>query len=457
MTPRVDEHPAESTEALLSERPCSTDDPAVSQSGFADRIRWLDNSLFDPNGRLFWLDQRLCRAMKVFGRDFYAGLLDVVAGNDILTKGMVATTLTDLTMDGVTAVLEHEVIHPFLKPAAWSSSMFYDAALCHCNVNLELAKAGYTFQDAHLWNMAFKHADPAFVDLGSAIPCEGASARWLLKEYSSYIINPLFLMSLGQSDKARRYLRGSNPPLDLRDLLGHFGLRTGFDFARRTVVTRIGRRRGFVNMIEGVREHVRALAPTPQWSVWRGYHEDEDQRAKPDWHAKQRHMEKIVSQLRPNTVLDVGSATGWYSVLAAESGCQVVALDSDNEMVNTVHRLAQQRKLPITPCLGDLFARDNPLEGCKFDLVQALAIIHHLYFTQRLTFEFIAQVLSAHTAGWLVTEFIDHNDSFVKRQPAELRDGYTLEMFLAALKRVFGRIETYSSSSDNRTLLLCEK
>ena len=458
MTDGIDCEPVKSVaKTPPGRRPSATNDETLAQRKCADQVRWLENSVFDPNGRLFWFDGHLCRAMKTFERGYYERLLDVVAGSSVLTKGMVTTKLIDLAIDRSTVVLEHEVIHPFLKPVAWSSSMFHDAAIGHCDVHLELAKSGFALQDAHPWNVVFKHAVPVFVDFGSVIPCDGRGLARLRNEYTNYLVHPLFLMSIGETEKARRYLRGSNPPLDRRDLLGYFGFRRGIDFARRSAVAWIGSKRGPVKMLEGLREQLCALTPPTRPSVWTGYHDDEDRREKPDWHAKQRNMERIVSQIRPQTVLDVGCATGWYAVSAAEVGCRVVALDDDDQMVNTVYRLAQERGLSITPCRGDLFSRENPLEGCEFELVQALAIVHHLYFTQRLSFDVIARLLSVHASTWLVTEFVNHGDTFVQRQPADLREGYTLDMYVSALARFFKRIERFSSSSDNRTLLLCQK
>ncbi|MCH8966506.1 MAG: class I SAM-dependent methyltransferase [Planctomycetes bacterium] len=421
-------------------------------------MNWLDNSLMDPNGRLFRLDGRLYRAMWLFDEGFYRRLLDTVSNTAVLNTGLVKTRIADLRMTEATTILEHEIIDPLIEPFAWSSRMFYEAALRHCDIHIELAKSGFSLQDAHLWNIAFRHGVPVFMDFGSVTDRTGKRARvGLLREYAGYMIYPLYLMSRGQIGKARRYFHGSNPPLDRRDLMGYFGPRTGLAFLFRSVAESVGAISGLGEMLGAVRSHIAGLTPTPQRSPWDGYHDDESRRAPGEWHAKQRNMHKILSNLMPTSVLDVGCATGWYSALGAQMGCDVIALDTDDEMINRVQRLAAAGDLPITPAVGDIFAPKNPVEGRRVDLVMALGIVHHLVFSQRYDFDRIARVLSQYTRKWLVTEFIDENDSFVKQQPPQRCGSYTIESFVSALGKYFAQIDRYASSSQNRTLLLCGK
>lgn len=427
--------------------------PALSPTD----VQWHDCGQ-DPNGRLFFHEGRLFRAMKRHDAAFYERLLHVVRNHETLAGGVVPTEIADLRMDGATVVLEHERIDPVPLPCGWSPRMFRDAALLHCDVHLELARAGFNLQDAHLWNVGFKHAAPLFLDFGSIIERDSPKLRrTLLGEYRSYMVHPLVLMCRGEYARARRYLHESNPPLQPRDLVGYFGIADGIQFLHRSATQTLRARRDVARMVQAVRDQIETMTPTKGRSPWDGYHDDESARAEADWHGKQRHVVDLVNKLRPKTLLDFGCATGWYAAQAAEAGCRVVALDVDHGMIDHVYQLAAARRLPITPVVGDLFAGINPIAGFEADMVLALAVVHHLVLTQGLTFRQVVRVLARYASRWLVTEFINRNDAFVKRQPADLLERYDLDTFIAALREQFSQVESFPSSSDNRTVLLCTK
>ena len=423
----------------------------------AEEIQWLECGQ-DPNGRLFVRDGRLFRAMKTRDAGFYTGLLETIEETPVLRGGMIPTTVCDMSLAGATAVLEHERIEPMTLPFAWSPGMFRDAALLHCDVHLELARAGYNLQDAHLWNVGFKNTTPQFLDFGSVIDRDSTKLRRaLLGEYRSYMVHPLLLMSRGHYPRARRYLHESNPPLTPRDLLGYFGALDGAAYLRHATRQSLRCRRDVVRMVASVRDQIAGLSAPREKSRWAGYHDDEAARAPADWHDKQRHAADIISRLRPGTLLDFGCATGWYSAQAAEAGCRVVAMDVEHGMVDEVYALAAARRLSITPVVGDLFAGVNPLGDWQADLVLALAVVHHLALTQAYTLDQIVATLARHTRRWLLTEFIDRNDAFVQQQRPDLLADYDLARFERALRRTFSTVERFASSSENRTLLLCTR
>ena len=170
-----------------------------------NELFWLKASI-DPNGRLFSLNDSLFRSMRAFEQNYYQRLLKTITANPVLDSHMARTTISIEGINGLPFVLKHETIHPTIYPYEWSSMMFKDAALCHCDVHIELAKSGFNLQDAHPWNVLFRHTTPVFVDYGSVIKENLLSRRQaLLKEYTSVMIYPLYLMSKLESAKARRY------------------------------------------------------------------------------------------------------------------------------------------------------------------------------------------------------------------------------------------------------------
>jgi hypothetical protein len=429
-------------------------------------VDWPPVPRCDPNGRLFYYESGLYRAMRGFERPFYESLVERIHANDALRTRLPETDLTDLALEQSTAVLSHELITPVTRPHEWSSLMFQQAALCHCDVHLELTRYGYTLHDAHPWNVAFKGAQPVFLDFGSIVrPGQrGGVRRSLVREYFHYFVHPMYLMSKRQGDKCRRYLTHSNPPLELADIRGYFGplalarygvLRSATAALR--VASRVASPHALVGIVRAIRGQIASLRIRDGRSRFRGYHDDEFGRDSSNWHAKQRHVCELLDGLRPRTVLDAGCATGWYSLAAAERGARVVAVDVEDAMVNAVYRLAADRRLPITTAVKNLF--DDAPDNDKYaaDMVLALAVVHHLVFSQGWDFEAIARTLARYARRCLVTEFIDRGDTFVKQHVTGGHDWYNLPSFQAALSKHFRTITLHRSTSENRTLVVCHK
>ncbi len=424
---------------------------------------WLKASV-DPNGRLFSLNDSLFRTMRTFDQTYYQRLLKNISANPILDSHMARTTISTEGINGLDFVLKHETIHPTIYPFEWSSLMFKDAALCHCDVHIELAKSGFNLQDAHPWNVLFRNTTPVFVDYGSVIKENLLSRRLaLLKEYTSYMIYPLYLMSELESAKARRYLTHSDPPLDLRDLLGYFSFRDALNNIVKTTSSRIHSCNNLVTMLIAIRKHIDSLSLQSS-SPRNECHDDEFQCNETRWQDKQRNIREILNRLNPATVLDIGCATGRYAVMAAKLGSKVIAMDVDDGIINHIYKRAAATNLPITPVVKDLFAEEYVNGRYRGEMVLALDIVDHLALTQGYSFDQIAKTLSNYTEKWLATEFIDRRDSFVKEYLQNNGGSYQgdtswfkCENFISSLSRYFLIKQKFKSSSDNSSLLLAEK
>jgi SAM-dependent methyltransferase len=130
-----------------------------------------------------------------------------------------------------------------------------------------------------------------------------------------------------------------------------------------------------------------------------------------------------MERTRPARVLDIGANTGTYSLLAADAGAEVVALDSDTGAVETLWRTAAQRRKKITALVANI-ARPTPAVGWrnreqlslldrltgKFDLVLMLAVIHHLILREQLPLAHIGDLCASLTRRWLVLEWVPPSD-----------------------------------------------
>ncbi len=81
------------------------------------------------------------------------------------------------------------------------------------------------------------------------------------------------------------------------------------------------------------------------WSDYMATHSYDD----PAFAAKEKFVSDALTQFKPRRVLDAGANTGHFSVLAAQSGAEVVAIDFDPVCVGQIFMKARDKELDILP------------------------------------------------------------------------------------------------------------
>lgn len=459
-------------------------------------------SYCDPNGRLFWWQGQLYRGIKR-GGEFYRQLFQDGIPQRLIDKGLlVQTELTDLVLDGYELVLRHRSV-PFVSyPHEWCGEMFKEAALLNVDLLMELARHGLALQDATPWNILFEGSRPVFVDFCSLMPADQNRIGKPNDQFYRYFIHPLELMAHGHERIARSLTQDSNQfvfwfylpafisrPYDgfhtrqasryllkvakhqakvaLRSLMPNEGMAPLHGLLSKP----IPRLRHIpLDALEQLRQRIAGIAIPSLPMERREASEGRDPPLEPseEWASKHRHVQRVLSDLRPSSVLDIGDNQGWFSQCAALHGSTVVACDVHEESVARLYRDARQKDLPILPLVmnfrspaqvyGRYSQRLAPAtERLRCIMVSALALLHHLVFEQHLNFEQITDELSTFSNRWLLVEFIPRDDRYVRKWWSEQYSWYTLENFITALRRKFQRIKMSPSYPDQRLLLLCEK
>lgn len=455
-------------------------------------------SYCDPNGRLFSWQGQLYRGIKGRG-DFYYQLFHDGTIQDLIDKRLfVQTELTNLALDGYDLVLKHRSV-PFVSyPDEWCDEMLKDGALLIIELEIELARRGLTLQDANPWNLLFDGPRPVYVDFGSLVPADNNWTWNPLDEFYRYFIHPLQLMAQGRRQMARSLLHDSNQ-IVLWFSLPALIRRPYRDFDKRQTMRGLlsatkqraphlipdkvfallhgllsepstGCRRHLLTFMEQLRQKVADIATR---SLREQLTEDGEDGYLPlepssQWTAKHRSVKRVLAELRPSSVLHIGSHRGWYSQLAAMHGGAVVALDVIEGAVARLYRDAKAKDLRILPLVMK-FASHSPTYGrysqrlapatqrLQCDMVLALGLVHQLVFERHLNFEQISEELFAFSNRWALVEFIQLEDQQVRKWRSEHYPWYTLESFISALVRKFQSVKTYPSFPDPRLLLLCEK
>ena len=485
---------------------------------------------FDSGGEVFLNQDRVFRGIYPGYGDLYRKVLRTCEVHDLFRLGIVATRearanpYPNLPYE---LVLEHEKI-PFISyPHEWTTSMLKDAAIFHIDLYMGLGLHDLTIKDWHPLNILFKGAEPVFVDFASIIPIDNlheeeyltpphvpapfqhvwdTTSAYIYEMYQRmfvpYFLLPLYLMHQKSHKDARlrmfqTTLNASHSVISKSEVFRRFSIARG-GYAIRALYKKLalmGQQRYKSRFLKMLKSEMEGLNVSLRTSDYASYYDEKkenfDIKSSAQWTNKQVAVCDAIKQLKPKTVLDVACNTGWFSILAAKQGCQVVAIDIDEACVNTLYDRARREKLSILPLVIDLtnltpdvypieyenepscsfISGDAPLlfsaeKRLKCEMVLALAIIHHLCLGQGKSFSNVLSILNPFCEKYLVLEFVDKKDELIRNKisffPAYYKnksdfEWYNIENLISLLKKYFTYVDIKDSQPETRKILICKK
>jgi hypothetical protein len=176
---------------------------------------------------------------------------------------------------------------------------------------------------------------------------------------------------------------------------------------------------------------------------------------------------ELLTQLQPDSILDLNSGNGLIAKQAANLGSRVVCFEMNHSTVSELYREAKTKGLSILPLVMD-FTKPTPARGIgnhwaisaaerfQCDLVLALGLTNQL-MPRRLEFEQIIGGFSQFSKRWLVLEIPFDPESDCSQTKDNQPKGLSLEGCIRLLERQFRTITKIHSPVKGSTLLLCEK
>jgi SAM-dependent methyltransferase len=414
---------------------------------------------------------------------------------------IVGTDVADMPVDGYPLVLRHERVAFVSFPFEWSALALREAALHILRLAAELAKHGLALRSMCPHDVLFSGTRPVFVDVGAIERFDDTHLERLAREFQERFLVPLSLMGSNNQFLARSVLRRRVfpvPPFDpvrLVDSNGTFASRV------RQRAVHAGARhlpeatkplaRRMLNLydkkfmgteartrdplgtwrttIDELSRQVEAIQISiPDAGAYQYYGGFPSLLDSSNWTRKQQDVSRLLSNARPETLLDVGSNVGWFSHLAASRGTRAVAWDISEQSVDCVFADASQRQHDILPLVVDV-ASPSPSFGFRgttypgatdryrTDCVLALALIHHLVFRQHLDFDRIVSALAQLTNNRLIVEFVEPTDHLLQTFWDRRTSWYTLDNFVHALRKQFRTIQVLPRHNDTRCVIECTK
>jgi len=225
--------------------------------------------------------------------------------------------------------------------------------------------------------------------------------------------------------------------------------------------------------LKRLRKKVESLKVSEGSSHWSKYYQNIIG-AKPPWEResdlwtiKEHNIYEITDELKPKTALDIGANTGWFSIMLAHSGASVISFDRDEESINQLYSYVGSQNLDVLPLIMDI-RQPSPeyelnigtiaaaTERCRSELVMALAVIHHMVSTQRMTLEHLVNMLDKFTEKYLLVEFVPVNESLYKL-PSLTDENWNVEVIKEAFDQLYNYEGIWDSFPEGRKLLLFTK
>jgi hypothetical protein len=419
-------------------------------------------SFLDKAGRLFTWQGELYRGINPSEEARIAHLFSSELIPRLVERRLfVETELAPFRTEKYALVVHHRRI-PFVSyPDEWCAPMFKDAVLALLDLLIELARAGHTVDDPHLWNIVFDGCHPLYVDLSSIVTSDTNKPWPFYREYSEDCLHPLLLIAEGRERLARALIHEGVPASEVGDEFQPGRDTIGAKLLRRVSALGSNRPRGS-NADETyfceLREQIAAVS-LPDASEF-----DVSQTRGLEGEAY-RAVLRCIEERKPASILDVGDDNS-AALAAAKMGTLTIAFRENADACGRLYREARDQQLPLQPLAID-FTQPSPERGlfghrgqsatARFasDTVVALDLLPRLVFEyRRLSLEQIAVGLGMLSKRWVVIDYVAPRPELLQRGIDS--SWYTLENLLAALRRNFRAVTTLHADPA-RTICLCEK
>ena len=344
-----------------------------------------------------------------------------------------------------TLVLRHPRVSFPSYPWEWPPALWLAAAELTLNLCSDLVKEGWLLKDATPLNVLFEGTQPVFVDVLSIRRAEPNELIWY--PYGQFVRTFLLPMlahaqlawplqvALTRRDGyepeeiysalpwAARLRQPALSAVTLPTLLSRRGRRESEGLATHTVKDPQVARHVLLRTLRKLRLQMQRATPMPTTSTWSDYTETATHYTEEDHARKKAFVASALDAARPARLLDAGCNTGVYSMLAADTGAEVVSIDTDLQAVDRLCTMPKGSGKKILPLCVDL-AHPTPASGWEnretasflnrctghLDMVMMLAVLHHLLLGSQVPMDRIAGLCNNLTTRHLILEWVPPTD-----------------------------------------------
>lgn len=393
------------------------------------------SSFRDPDSSLFYDSSYFYRRISLNYEKHYNHFNESGLKDKLLQEGFILPfdeIVVDSNEDGFSSRVLRTDILPFVSyPYEWSFSQFKEASLLTLKINQLALEYGMILKDASMFNVQFIGCNPVFIDLASFEVYEKDTPWKAYYQFCKHFYAPLFLAAKKNIilPKLLLYFIDGIPLKDavsmcsLTDFLNsgaflHLYLHAKGEgkIVKGVKYNKVAKKQ-LSNIFTHLESAITSLTIKQKQTVWDDYNQNNNYEIESQQH-KVEIIKGFLDQIEGSKALDIGANDGLYSQLLADKGMYTLVVDIDELAVdrafkgnyNLIHPI-QMNLVNPTPAIGwNNIERKSFWERCQVDVIQALAIVHHLVITHDISFDEIAKKLARHTQ-YLIIEFIDPDDS----------------------------------------------
>ncbi len=387
------------------------------------------------------------------------------------------------TKESIYKIIKPDYI-PFISyPYEWSFSQLKQAAILTLDIQLEALKKDLTLKDATAYNVQFLNGKPLFIDTTSFEIYEPGKPWVAYKQFCQHFLAPLLLYKYGIPD-AVKLAWSSIDGIPLTTVAKILPLKSRFNFfvwthihyhaklelkynsnqtfKDKKIVLSKSKLEAFLLFLKsGVEKLELPLSKT----TWSNYYATFSYSEK-TFDQKKEIVNQFLTNIKSDTILDVGCNTGEFSVIASKHAKQVIAIDFDYMVIENLFKIIQKKSIKnITALIVDL-SNPSPAIGwanterasfynrTKYDTVLALAVIHHLAIGNNIPIANIVQLFASIT-NHLIIEFVPKTDPQTQKLLVTKKDiftHYTLEEFKHQFEKHF-TINSFEKLNDSDRVL----
>lgn len=360
-------------------------------------------------------------------------------------------------------------------PANYPILMLRDAAYTFIYINEILLdyfpEDEFGLLDGHYGNFVqMDNAIPMWCDIGSISNVKSAT-KFGYGQFVRCYIRPLIMFSLGQNiPEIRNLMHKSLDGISMETAIQISGdierLRVSETYPQHE------RRQALASLLLILDQ----LGLDPQKERWSDYRNEEalmlaynGKLLQENYAFSDSRFKVVIDLVRKfatefSSFIDVGCNDGVFSLLLAREGFKGLAIDLDEYALNKLYLFVRKHDE-----ISLAISCNSFMSVCEeAELVLALALTHHLYLSQNISFEQIAEKLSKMSTKFVITEFMPDGQGGIlghpQPHPNPLPEEYCLSNFTVALEKYFNHVEIidYTRKTDpkyfsRRILIFCQK
>lgn len=442
------------------------------------------SSFRDPDSSLYYDSSYYYRRISLNYEKHYIHFIESGLKDRLLQEGFIlpfVEIIYDSPEGGISSRVLRTDILPFVSyPYEWSFSQFKEAALLTLKINQLALEYGMILKDASMFNVQFIGCKTVFIDLASFEVYEQDTPWNAYYQFCKHFYGPLYLTAQKNIilPKLLLYFIDGIPLKELVTLCSWKDFFNSGAFLHlylhakgegKKASNRINKKlakKQLINILKHLESSIENLAPKHKQTVWDDYNLNNNYEIESKQN-KAQIIKSFLNIIEGTKALDIGANDGLYSQLLADKGMYTLVVDIDELAVDRAYKGNHDLIHPLqmnlvnpTPAIGwNNIERKSFWERCQVDVIQALAIVHHLVITHDISFEEIAKKLAQHTK-YLIIEFVSLDDSqaqiLLQNKPHH-RLNYNLNNFEIGFNSYFNLIDKKSILETKRKLFFYER